>query len=157
MPTNIAGDLRSFPGNARIAIAAARFNSSIVERLVEGACDLLTRHGVADDRQDVVRCPGCWELPLVAKRLAESGKYTAVNALGCVIRGETPHFDYVAGECAKGLAQVQMASGIPVIFGVLTTDTTDQAWARAGIKAGNKGADAAIAAIEMADLLGKLA
>jgi len=92
----------------------------------------------------------------VVKHLADSKKYAAIIALGCVIRGETPHFDYVAGECAKGLAQVQMASGIPVIFGVLTTDTTDQAWARAGIKAGNKGADSATAAIEMADLLGKL-
>jgi len=156
MPKNIAGDLRSFPSGARIAIAAARFNSSIVERLVEGACDVLGRHGVADSNLDVVRCPGCWELPLVVKHLADSKKYAAIIALGCVIRGETPHFDYVAGECAKGLAQVQMASGIPVIFGVLTTDTTDQAWARAGIKAGNKGADSATAAIEMADLLGKL-
>jgi 6,7-dimethyl-8-ribityllumazine synthase len=156
MPRNLSGDLTAVPSTARFAIAAARFNSSIVERLVEAALDVLGRHGVADSSIDVARCPGAWELPLVAKRLAESKRYTAVIALGCVIRGDTPHFDYVAGECAKGLAQVQMASGLPVIFGVLTTDTTDQAWARAGIKAGNKGADAAMAAIEMASLLVRL-
>ena len=156
MPRNISGDLTAVPSTARFAIAAARFNSSIVERLVEAAVDVLGRHGVADASIDIARCPGAWELPLVAKRLAETNRYTAVIALGCVIRGDTPHFEYVAGECAKGLAQVQMASGLPIIFGVLTTDTTDQAWARAGIKAGNKGADAAMSAIEMASLLTRL-
>lgn len=156
MPIQIAGELTVAKPGTRIAIAAARFNSSIVERLVEGSLDVLARHGIADADITVVRCPGAWELPIVAQRLASGGGFQAVIALGCVIRGDTPHFDYVAGECAKGLAQASLASGVPVVFGVLTTDTTDQAWARAGIKAGNKGADAALTAIEMISLLGKL-
>lgn len=147
----ITGDLKG--EGHRVAIAAARFNGQIVEQLIIGAIDGLVRHGVAEDAITVARCPGSWELPLVAKRLAASGTYDSVIALGAVIRGETPHFDYVAGEAAKGLAMVQMETNVPVIFGVLTTDTTDQAQARAGGKAGNKGYDAAVSAIEMVNLL----
>ena len=156
MPTFIAGH---FTGSGkRFAIAAARFNGTIVEQLIAGAVDTLIRHGVRDQDIVVVHCPGAWELPLVVRQLIDSGKKKpdAVIALGCVIRGETPHFEFVAGECSKGLASVQSSSGVPVSFGVLTTDTTDQAMARAGLKAGNKGVDAALAAIEMVDLLGKL-
>jgi len=155
MPKHIAGELIA-PKGARIAIAAARFNSQIVERLVEGALDALSRHGVDDDKVTVVRCPGSWELPLLCQRLAAKDKFDAVLALGCVIRGETPHFDYVAGECAKGVAQVGLAHDLPIVFGVLTTDTVEQAAARAGLKSGNKGAEAAAVAIEMLNLLGKL-
>lgn len=154
MPKSITGDLNA--SGKRFAIAAARFNGAIVESLVAGAIDALVRHGVKDSDITVVHCPGAWELPLVVRRLAAGKKTDAVIALGCVIRGETPHFDYVAGECAKGLAAVQQDSGVPIAFGVLTTDTTDQAWARAGLKAGNKGVDAAMAAIEMVNLLGDL-
>ncbi len=154
MPKTIAGDLNG--DGKRFAIAATRFNGAIVEQLVAGALDALVRHGVKDKDITVVRVPGAWELPLAVKKLTEGGKYDAVIALGCVIRGETPHFDYVAGEAAKGLANAGLASGVPVAFGVLTTDTTDQAAARAGLKAGNKGVDAAMAAIEMANLLGGL-
>ena len=158
MPKSITGDLNA--SGKRFAIAATRFNGAIVESLVAGAIDTLVRHGAKDSDITVVHCPGAWELPLVVKRLASGGgtakKIDAVIALGCVIRGETPHFDYVAGECAKGLAGVQQDSGMPIAFGVLTTDTTDQAWARAGLKAGNKGVDAAMAAIEMVNLLGNL-
>jgi len=140
----------------RIAIAAARFNSQIVAQLVAGARDGLVRHGVAVEAITEVWCPGSWELGLVAKKLAESKKFDAIIACGAVIRGETPHFDYVAGEAAKALASVQQATGIPVVFSVLTTDTTDQAWARAGGKAGNKGFDGAVTAIEMINLLRQL-
>ncbi|MBF0480328.1 MAG: 6,7-dimethyl-8-ribityllumazine synthase [Desulfovibrionaceae bacterium] len=131
------------------AITASRFNDFIVDRLLGGAVDFLVRHGAA--RQDItlVRVPGAYETPLAAKKLAASGKYDAVICLGAVIRGATPHFDYVAGECAKGLAQVMLESGVPIGFGVLTTDTLEQAVERAGSKAGNKGADAAAAALEM--------
>jgi 6,7-dimethyl-8-ribityllumazine synthase len=154
MPKSIDGHLSG--AGKRFVIAAARFNGAIVEQLVAGAVDALLRHGVREQDVTVVRCPGAWELPLLVKTLAAGKKTDAVIALGCVIRGETPHFDYVAGECAKGLAAVQQASGVPISFGVLTTDTTDQAMARAGLKAGNKGVDAALAAIEMVDLLGRL-
>ena len=154
MSKSISGDLNA--SGKRFAIAATRFNGAIVENLVAGAIDTLVRHGAKDSDITVVHCPGAWELPLVVKRLAAGKKTDAVIALGCVIRGETPHFDYVAGECAKGLAAVQHDSGVPIAFGVLTTDTTDQAWARAGLKAGNKGVDAAMAAIEMVNLLGNL-
>jgi len=151
MPKLLAGDLS---GNGkRFAIAATRFNGAIVEQLVAGALDCLLRHGVKDQDITVVRLPGAWELPLVVKRLAESRAYDAVIALGCVIRGETPHFDYVAGEAAKGLAAVALGCGVPVGFGLLTTDTTEQAAARAGLKAGNKGVDAALAALELVNLL----
>ncbi|SIT72725.1 6,7-dimethyl-8-ribityllumazine synthase [Ectothiorhodosinus mongolicus] len=137
----------------RIGIVLSRFNAFIVERLLEGAADTLKRQGVADDNITVVRVPGAYELPLAAELMAASGKYDAIIALGCVIRGATPHFDYVAGEAAKGLAQVQMTHRIPVAFGVLTTDSIEQAIERAGTKAGNKGADAAMGALEMASLV----
>ena len=142
------------PGAAGNAIAASRFNATIFEQLVAGAVDVLHRQGVPADRITVVRVPGAWELPLVCQKLARS--HDAVIAVGAVIRGETPHFDYVAGECAKGLAKVGLDAGKPVIFGVLTTDTTDQAASRAGGKAGNKGAEAAMAAVEMLTLLEQL-
>ena len=151
MPRTLAGNLS---GNGRrIALAVARFNSAISEQLVAGAIDCLTRHGVKDADITVARVPGSWELPLLCQRLARSKQFDAIIALGAVIRGDTPHFEYVAGECAKGVAQVGLAENLPVIFGVLTTDNTEQAQARAGLKAGNKGADAALTAIEMIDLL----
>src|SRR5262249_9789629 len=127
-------------------------NGFIVERLVEGAVDALTRSGVKDTDISVVHCPGAFEIPPVARRLADSGRYGAVICLGCVIRGATAHFDYVAGECAKGIANVAMSARVPVIFGVLTTENIEQAVERAGTKAGNKGFDAAMAAIEMTSL-----
>ena len=140
----------------KIAIAAARFNSYIVDSLVTGAVDTLVRHGVVRKDVTLVRVPGCFELPLAAKRLAANGKFDGVIALGAVIRGATPHFDYVAGQCAAGLAQVTLETGVPVAFGVLTTNTIEQAIERAGTKAGNKGADAAMTILEMVSLLGKL-
>ncbi|MGD8378992.1 MAG: 6,7-dimethyl-8-ribityllumazine synthase [Gammaproteobacteria bacterium] len=143
-------------GKSRFALVASRFNSFVVEHLVDGALDTLRRHGVADEQLTLVRVPGAWELPLTARRLAASGHYDAVIVLGAVIRGGTPHFDYVAGECAKGVAQAGWDTGVPVIFGVLTTDTIEQAIERAGTKAGNKGADAAATALEMADLWRRL-
>ena len=140
----------------RFGLVAARFNGLLVERLVEGAVDALTRHGVGDDQIDLVRVPGAFEIPLVAGQMANSGRYDAVLCLGAIIRGATPHFDYVAGECAKGVARVALDSGVPVIFGVLTTETIEQAIERAGTKAGNKGADAAVAAIETVDVLRRI-
>lgn len=139
--------------NARYAITVGRFNSFVVESLLSGALDALKRHGVTDDNVTIVRAPGAWELPLVAKKLIATGKYDAVIALGAVIRGGTPHFDFVAGECAKGLGVVSLESDIPVSFGVLTVDSIEQAIERSGTKAGNKGADAAMVAIEMISLL----
>ena len=150
----ISGDLKG--EGHRIAIAATRFNSQVVEQLVGGALDGLIRHGVAEDAITVVRCPGAWELPVVVKRLAVSGKYDAIIAVGAVIRGETPHFDYVAGESAKGIAAVALESNLPVLNAILTTDTTEQAMARAGGKGGNKGYEAAVGAIEMINLLENL-
>ncbi len=140
----------------RFGIALARFNAFVGERLLEGALDTLRRHGAETGHIEVVRVPGAFELPLALKYMADSRKYDALIALGCVIRGATPHFEYVAGECAKGLAQVMMHSGLPVAFGVLTTDTVEQAVERAGTKAGNKGVDAALSAIEMANLVKQL-
>ena len=140
------------PAKARFAIVVARFNHFVTDRLLEGALDGLRRHGVSDEQIVVTRTPGAFELPLIVKRLAESGKVDAVIALGAVIRGSTPHFDFVAGEAAKGSAHAMMATGLPVIFGVLTTDTIEQAIERAGTKAGNKGFEAALAAIEMVNL-----
>jgi 6,7-dimethyl-8-ribityllumazine synthase len=140
------------PDGTRFAIVAARFNAFIVERLVEGALDALRRHGVTDDRITLVRVPGSWEIPLVCSRLAKSGTVDAIIALGCVIRGATAHFDYVAGGVATGVSSVAMETRVPVAFGVLTTDTIEQAIERAGTKAGNKGFDAALTAIEMAAL-----
>ena len=139
--------------DARYAIVASRFNSFIVEQLVQGALDTLKRHGVKDEHITVVRVPGAAELPLVCQKLAASKKQDAVIALGAVIRGATYHFEVVAGESAKGLSQVALAAGIPIINGVLTTDTIEQSIERAGTKAGNKGADAAMAAIEMLSVL----
>jgi len=139
--------------DAKYAILVGRFNSFVVESLLQGSIDTLKRHGVSDDNITVVRAPGAWELPLVAKKLAASQKFDAIIALGAVIRGGTPHFDYVAGECAKGLGVVGLDAGIPVAFGVLTTDSIEQAIERSGTKAGNKGVDAAMTAIEMLSLL----
>ncbi|PQA49404.1 6,7-dimethyl-8-ribityllumazine synthase [Amnimonas aquatica] len=139
--------------DARYAIAVGRFNSFVVESLLDGAIDTLKRHGVSEGNITIVRVPGAWELPLIAKKLAGSGKYDAIIALGAVIRGGTPHFDYVAGECAKGLGVVSLDSGLPVSFGVLTVDSIEQAIERSGTKAGNKGGDAALVAIEMISVL----
>jgi 6,7-dimethyl-8-ribityllumazine synthase len=140
------------PKGAKFAIVASRFNHFIVDRLVEGAVDALARHGAVDGSVTLVRVPGAWEIPHAVAALARSKKLDAIIALGAVIRGSTPHFDYVAGEVAKGVAQVSLSSGIPVAFGVLTTDSIEQAVERAGTKAGNKGWDAAVSAIEMVSL-----
>jgi 6,7-dimethyl-8-ribityllumazine synthase len=144
--TLIASDLQ-------IAIVLSRFNSLIGERLLEGAVDTLKRHGVTDDGISLARVPGAFEIPLAASVLAKTGKYDAVICIGAVIRGATAHFDYVAGPLASGLASIAVQTGVPILFGVLTTDTIEQALERAGSKAGNKGADVAAAAIEMANLL----
>lgn len=136
-----------------IAIVLSRFNSLIGDRLLEGAVDTLRRHGVSDDQITLARVPGAFEIPLAASSLAKSGRYDAVICLGAVIRGSTAHFDYVAGPMSSGLADIAVNTGVPILFGVLTTDTIEQALERAGTKAGNKGADVAVAAIEMANLL----
>jgi 6,7-dimethyl-8-ribityllumazine synthase len=154
MPTVYEGAFAPPPG--RFALVAARFNAFVVEHLVNGALDGLKRHGVADDAIDLVYVPGSYEIPLLAKRLAASGKYAAVLCLGAIIRGDTDHYDYVAGEAAKGVAQAALATGVPVIFGILTCDTLEQAINRAGAKAGNKGFEAALTAIEMVNLLRRL-
>lgn len=140
----------------RFTLVVGRFNHFIVDRLVEGAMDALIRHGADPGDLTIVRAPGAWELPIVCQKVMARGGVDVVIALGAVIRGSTPHFDYVANECAKGIAQASMASGIPVAFGVLTCDTIEQAIERAGTKAGNKGWEAATAAIEMADLMNNL-
>jgi 6,7-dimethyl-8-ribityllumazine synthase len=152
--TLFEGTLAPPPG--RFALVAARFNHFIVERLVDGALDGLRRHGVADDAIDRVWVPGSFEVPLAARRLAASGRYAAVVCLGAVIRGETDHYDHVAAAAANGVAQAALATGVPVIFGILTCDTVEQAVNRAGAKSGNKGFEAALAAIEMVNLLGQL-
>ncbi len=136
----------------RIAIVATRWNDFIVDRLVAGAKDALLRHGVDEGRIDTAIAPGAFEVPFTARKLAATGRYDAIVALGCVFRGATPHFDYVAGEAARGVASAAADTGVPVAFGVLTVDTIEQAIERAGMKAGNKGAEAALAAIEMANL-----
>ncbi len=151
---SIDGDFNA--GDAKFCILAARFNSFIVERLVDGAVDVLVRHGTGRENIEIIRVPGAYEMPISAQRVAQTGNYDSIIALGAVIRGSTPHFDFVAAECSKGLAQVSLAADIPIIFGVLTTDTIEQAIERAGTKAGNKGADAALAAIEMVSLFNKL-
>lgn len=138
------------------ALVAARFNEFITSRLVAGAIDAIVRHGGKADAIVQVWTPGSWELPLAAQKLARTGKYAAIICLGCVIRGQTPHFEYVAGEAAKGIAAASLATGVPISFGVVTAETLEQAIDRAGGKHGNKGADAALAAIEMANLLGML-
>lgn len=138
---------------ARFGLAVARFNSFVVEHLLQGAVDTLKRHGSDEADLEIVRVPGAFELPLAIQRMANSKKYDAIIALGAVIRGGTPHFEYVAGECVKGLAMTMMQKDIPVSFGVLTVDTIEQAIERSGTKAGNKGGEAAMSAIEMVNLL----
>src|SRR5512136_2320554 len=154
MPKFIEGKLDA--GGLRFGIIVGRFNSFISERLLEGALDALTRHGAADKGIDVMRVPGAFEIPLAAQKMAGTGKYDALICLGAVIRGSTPHFDYVAAEVAKGAAQVSLKSGLPIAFGVLTTDSIEQAIERAGTKAGNKGFEAAMTAIETAQLFKEL-
>ncbi len=140
----------------RFAFIAARFNDFVVEPLIRGALDALVRHGATAKQVEIVRVPGAFDIPLVARKLALSRRYDALVTLGAVVRGQTPHFDFVAGECASGIARIALESGVPISFGVLTTDTMEQAVDRAGGKAGNKGADAAMVAIEMANLLRRL-
>ncbi len=151
MPNVLQGELVS--KGKRYGIVVARFNEFISSKLLGGALDALLRHGVQDEEITVAWTPGSYEIPMVAKKMALSGKYDAVITLGAVIRGSTPHFDYVAAEAAKGVAHVGLESGVPVIFGILTTDTIEQAVERAGTKAGNKGFDAAVSAIEMVNLM----
>lgn len=150
----LSGDLTV--SKQRFAIVVSRFNEFVSSRLVSGAVDALTRHGARQGDITLIWVPGAWELPMAARRAAECGQFDAVISLGCVIRGETPHFEYVASEAAKGIAQVGLSADVPVVFGVLTADTLEQAVNRAGAKAGNKGADAAMAAIEMTNLFAQL-
>lgn len=152
--TTLSGEL--FGQNQTLGIVLGRFNSFIGDALLGGAIDVLARHGVDTSNITVVNVPGAFEIPLAVKKLAASGKYDGVIALGAVIRGSTPHFEFVAGECAKGLNAVQLETGVPVGFGVLTVDTIEQAIERAGTKAGNKGAEAAMTVVEMVNLLAKL-
>jgi 6,7-dimethyl-8-ribityllumazine synthase len=150
----LEGALRA--SNTRFCLVVGRFNSFVVESLLAGALDALKRHGAEDGDLTIVRIPGAFEMPLVVERIAAKGGFDAIVAIGAVIRGGTPHFEYVASECVKGLANASMRHGIPVAFGVLTVDTIEQAIERAGTKAGNKGAEAAMSAIEMVDLLRQL-
>jgi 6,7-dimethyl-8-ribityllumazine synthase len=150
----ISGDLVA--RDLRFAIVASRFNDLIVDSLIRSAVDALLRHGASEKQVEIIRVPGAFDLPFVVKRVAASKRYDAVVALGAVIRGATPHFEHVAGQCAAGLARASEESGVPVAFGVLTTETIEQALERAGTKAGNKGADAALAALELASLLRRL-
>ncbi|MBI2434533.1 MAG: 6,7-dimethyl-8-ribityllumazine synthase [Candidatus Hydrogenedentes bacterium] len=154
MPKFIEGNF--IATNKKFGILVSRFNEFITSKLLGAALDVLQRHGVADDAITVAWTPGAFEIPVAAKKMADSGQYDAIIALGCVIRGATPHFDYVAGEVAKGVGQVALQTGVPVLFGVLTTDSIEQAIERAGTKAGNKGADAAMAALEMTSLMEQL-
>ncbi len=153
-PKIIEGELAA--RDLRFAFVAARFNDFVVEPLIRGAIDALKRHGASEKQIEIVRVPGAFDIPLIVRKLALSRRYDALITLGAVVRGQTPHFDYVAGECASGIARIALESGVPIAFGVLTTDTMEQAVDRAGGKAGNKGADAALAAIEMANLLRRL-
>ncbi len=150
----INGDL--IARDLRFAIVASRFNDLVVDSLIRGAVDALLRHGASEKQVEIIRVPGAFDLPFVVRRVATSKRYDAVVALGAVIRGATPHFDYVAGQCAAGLARVAEETGVPVAFGVLTTETIEQAFERAGTKAGNKGADAALVALELANLLRRM-
>lgn len=154
MVKTIEGDFSAT--TARIALVVGRFNSFVVESLVDGAVDTLKRHGVSESNLTIVRAPGAFEIPLAVQKVAQSGEYDAVVALGAVIRGGTPHFEYVAGECVKGLGQISLTTGVPVAFGVLTVDTIEQAVERSGTKAGNKGEEAALSALEMVSLLRNL-
>ncbi|HAR44725.1 MAG: 6,7-dimethyl-8-ribityllumazine synthase [Nitrospirae bacterium GWC2_57_13] len=154
MPKLIQGDLSA--KGLKFGIVASRFNDFITSKLVDGALDALMRHGAVDGDIDIVKVPGSFEIPLAAKSLAQSKKYQAVICLGAVIRGATPHFEYVSAEVSKGVASVSMETGLPVIFGVLTTDSIEQAIERAGTKSGNKGWDSALSAIEMANLMQQL-
>lgn len=154
MPNIVEGSLDA--GGAHFGIVVGRFNEFITEQLLDGALDILRRHGAEMEEVDVVYGPGSFEIPLLAKRMASSGDYDAVICLGAVIRGATPHFDYVAGGVASGTAQTALETEVPVLFGILTTDTLEQAIERAGTKAGNKGAEAARAAIEMVNVLQQL-
>jgi 6,7-dimethyl-8-ribityllumazine synthase len=140
----------------RFGVIAARFNDFVVEPLIRGALDALKRHGATEKQIEIVRVPGAFDIPLVTRKMALSHRYDALITLGAVVRGQTPHFDYVAGECASGISRIALESGVPIAFGVLTTDTMEQAVDRAGGKAGNKGGDAALVAIEMANLLRRL-
>ena len=151
MPKVIEGQLTAT--GLRVGVIVSRFNEFITSKLLGACTDTLRRHGVEDEAIEVIWCPGAYEIPFVAKQATAGDRYDVVICLGAVIRGSTPHFDYVAGECAKGIAGVALESGVPTIFGVLTTDTIEQAIERAGTKAGNKGADAAVTAIEMANLV----
>ncbi len=154
-PRFVEGNL-VVPAEARFVFVASRFNHFIVDRLVEGALDAVARHGGSAENVTIVRVPGAWEIPTVVRRIAERKSASAIIALGAVIRGSTPHFDYVAAEVTKGIAQVSLQTGVPVTFGVLTTDTIEQAIERAGTKAGNKGWEAAVSAIEMVSLASAL-
>ncbi len=142
--------------NEKFCIVVSRFNEFISAKLLSGALDELKRHGVSDSNIDIVWCPGAFEIPLIAKKCAKTGKYNAIIALGAVIKGSTSHYDYVCAEVSKGVASVGLETGVPVIFGVITTDNIEQAIERAGTKSGNKGADAAKSAIEMASLINKI-
>jgi len=155
MPKYVEGKLDA--GGLRFGIVVGRFNSFISERLLEGALDALVRHGANEETIEVARVPGAFEIPLAAQKMADTGRYDALICLGAVIRGATPHFDYVASEVSKGVAQVSLKTGVPIAFGVLTTDSIEQAIERAGTKAGNKGFEAAMTAIETAQLLRSLA
>ena len=148
--TTLEGDLTYTEG--RFAVVVARFNGFIVDSLQAGALDAFRRHGVPDENVTVIKVPGAYEMPVAVQRVAQTGNYDAIIGLGAVIRGSTPHFDYVAGEASKGMASVALDHNLPIVFGVLTTDTIEQAIERAGTKAGNKGAEAAITAIEMVNL-----
>ncbi|MGD8174853.1 6,7-dimethyl-8-ribityllumazine synthase [Marinimicrobium sp. ARAG 43.8] len=150
----IEGDFAASKG--RYALLVSRWNSFVVESLKDGALDTLRRHGIKDDQVTIYYAPGAFEFPLAAQRIVAKGEFDAIIALGAVIRGGTPHFDYVAGECTKGLAQVSLNANIPVTFGVLTVDTIEQAIERSGTKAGNKGVEAASTALEMVSLLGRI-
>ncbi len=154
MAHEIEGQLNA--SGHRYGIVVGRFNSFITERLVEGALDCLKRHGADDDKLTIVRVPGAYEIPMAVAKMARSSKFDAIVALGCLIRGATPHFDYIASEATKGCANVSIETGVTVSFGILTTDTIEQAIERAGTKAGNKGAEAASAAIEMVNVLREL-
>jgi len=154
MPNTIEGALSA--QGLKFALVVSRFNSFITDRLLAGALDALARHGAADPAIDIIKVPGAWEMPVVVAELARAKKHDAIICLGCVIQGDTPHFDYVAGEAAKGIASAGTAAGVPVTFGVLTTNTLEQAIDRAGAKSGNKGFDAGLTAIEMANLMRRL-